>query len=203
MKKRLTVILGVTAVSVLAAVGIFAGIAAQSTDDDNRKQSFAERVASILGLEPSDVKDAFAQAKDEIRGERTDAYIAKLVEYGKLTQDEADAIQTWLNAKPDVETTMAAKHGWGGKGFSGYHGSIVLSDNKLNYLVEKGLLTQEDANSLSEWYDDQPDAITKLMPNRGGWKSGGHRGWHGKKGRWGADKDGDKDTRHTDASDDT
>ena len=113
MKKKLIVILGVTAVSVLAAVGIFAGIAAQSVDDDNGKQSFAERVAEILGLETSDVDDAFAQAKDEIREERTDGYLAKLVEDGTLTQDESDAIQTWIDAKPDVEFSYdTTAKGW-------------------------------------------------------------------------------------------
>lgn len=201
MKKRLTIILSVTAVSIIAAVGIFAGIAAQSTDDDGGKRSFAERVASILGLETSDVEDAFAQAKDEIREEHTDAYLAKLVEYGKLTQDEAGAVQTWLDAKPDIEFTMTSKRGWSGKGFGGYH-ALVLADDKLDYLVEKGVLTQPDADSLSDWYDDQPDAITKLMPNRSGWKNGGHRGWRGRMGRWGSDKDWEKDTRHADVSDD-
>lgn len=202
MKKRLTVILSVIAVSVLAAAGIFAGIAAQSSDDEAGKRSFAERVASILGLETSDVEDAFTQAKDELREEHTDAYLAKLVEYGKLTQDEADAIQTWLDAKPDVEFAMADKRGWGGKGFGGHHGSLVLADDKLDYLVEKDVLTQSDADSLSDWYDAQPDAITKLMPNRSGWKNGGHRGWRGKMRRWGSGKDWEKDTSHTDVSDD-
>ncbi|MXX91919.1 MAG: hypothetical protein F4Y63_00500 [Chloroflexi bacterium] len=202
MKKRLTVILSVTAVSLLAAVGIFAGIAAQSTDDDSGRQSFAERVASILGLETSDVEDAFAQAKEEIRDERSDGYLAKLVEHAKLTQEEADAIQTWLDAKPDIELTMAGKRGLGGKGFGGHHGSLVLADDKLDYLVEKGVLTQSDADSLSDWYDAQPDAIIKLMPNPSGWKNGGHRGWRGKMGRWGSGKDWEKDTSHTDMSDD-
>lgn len=200
MKKRLTVILGIAAVSVLAAVGIFAGIAAQSTDNDSGNRSFAERVASVLGLETSDVENAFAQAKDEMRDERTDSYLARLVENGKLTQDESDAIQTWLDAQPDVEFTMSGKRGWGGKGFGGHHGSLVLADGKLDYLVEEGLLTQADADSLSTWYDDQPDAITKLMPRD--WKNGGkrgHRGWQGKKGRWGSAWSGDKDAAGDDA----
>ena len=202
MKKRLTIILSVTAVSVLAAVGIFAGITAQSSDDDGGKRSFAERVASILGLETSDVEDAFAQAKDELREEHTDAYLAKLVEYGKLTQDEADAIQSWLDAKPDIEFTMTSKRGWGGKGLGGHHGAMVLADDKLDYLVEKSVLTQSDADSLSNWYEAQPDAITKLIPKRNGWKNGSHRGWRGKMGRWGSDKDWNKNTSHTDVSND-
>ncbi len=203
MKKRLSIILVGTAVTVLAAVGAFAGIAAaQSADDDSGKRSFAERVASILGLETSDVEDAFALAKDEISDERTDEYLVKLVEDGTLTQDESDAIQIWLDAKPDIEFTMNSRRGWGGKDFGGYHGSLVLADDKLDYLVEEGMITQADADALSGWYDDQPDAVTKLTPDRSGWKNGGHRGWRGKMGRWGSDKGGDKDTRHAEVSDD-
>ena len=96
----------------------------------------------------------------------------------------------------------AGKRGWGGKGFGFQHGATVLSDEKLDYLVEQKILTQADADSLSSWYNDQPDAITKLMPNRDSWKNGGHRGWHGKKGRWGSGRDSDDNTHHADASDD-
>ena len=202
MKKRLTVILGVTAVSILATVGIFAGIAAQSGDDDSGKRSFAERVASILGLETSDVENAFSQAKDEMRDERTDGYLSKLVEDGTLTQSESDAIENWIDAKPDVEITMSGKRGWGGKGFGGHDRSLVLADDKLDYLVENDVLTQADADALSDWYDDRPDAVAKLTSGRKGWTDGDHRGGRGKHGRWGAGKDDDKDTSHVDISTD-
>ena len=204
MKKRLSIILIGASVTVLAAIGAFASIAAQSTEDDSDSQSFVERVASILGLETSDVEDAFAQAKDEMREERTDSYLAKLVENGTLTQEEADAIQTWMDAKPDVEFAMSDKRGWGGKGFGGHHGSQVLSGDKLEYLIEEGMLTQADADALSEWYDDQPEAISKLMSNRGGWKNGEHRGRHGKRGwgRWGSDKDSAEDTSNNEVNND-
>ncbi len=192
MKKRLGIFLGITAVSVLAVVGVFAGIAAQDGQEDGGKQSFAERVASILGLETETVEDAFAQAKDEMADERSDAYLAKLVEHEKLTQEEADAIVVWKDAKPDVEfsfgeLTKSEKRGWDGKDFGNGYGSEMLSGEKLDYLVEEGVLTQADADSLSAWYDERPDAVVKLMPNkdkRGRWGDSG-KDWHGKKSRWG------------------
>ena len=194
MKKRLTVILGITTVSVLATVGIFAGIAAQS-GDDSPKRSFAERVASILGLETEDVEDAFTQAKVQMRDERADTLFENLVEKGTLTQEEADAIVAWKDTKPDIEfnftkMTRADKSGWGGRDFGKAHGSQVLSGEKLEYLVEEGILTQADADSLTDWYDQRPDAITKLMPgddDRGRWGKHGRR-WHGNKDRRGHER---------------
>lgn len=192
MKKRLGIFLGITAVSVLAVVGVFAGIAAQESDEDSGKRSFAERVASILGLEAETVKDALTQAKQEMRDDHKDGYLAKLVEHGKLTQEEADAIVAWQDAKPDVEfnfgeaTKSVKRRGWGSKGFGKGQGAQALSSEKLDYLVEEGVLSQADADSLADWYTARPDAITKLMPNKDGLdkRRDGGKGWHGKKGRW-------------------
>ena len=194
MKKKLGIAFGITAVSILAVVGIFAGIAAQSDGSGDGKRSFADRVASILGLDSSVVQDAFAQAKDEMRDERKDEYLAKLVEHGKLTQEEADAIVSWQDSKPDVEfnygdAVKSDKRGWGGK-MAG-KGSVMLTTEKLDYLVSEGVLSQADADALSAWHDARPDALAKLMPKRGNWDKRG-KGWHGKKDRrgfgWG-DKD--------------
>ena len=187
MKRRVGILLGITAVSVLAVAGLFAGIAAQENDESDGKRSFAERVASILGLETDAVEDAFAQAKGEIADERQDAYLAKLVEDGTLTQDEADAIETWQDSKPDVELELEARRGsgrWGGKGFGWGRGVMVISDEKLEALVEKGVLSQSDSDALQDWYDGRPDAIAKLMPSRDDSHKRGGRG-NGKFGRWG------------------
>ena len=199
MNKRLGIFLGIAAVSVLAAAGVFAGIAAQDGDADNGKRSFPERVAAILGLETETVEDAFTQAKDKIREEHQDAVFAKLVENGTLTQDEADAIEEWKDAQPEVTFNLSdngrfGKRGFGSRGFGGDHGWMVISEDTLAALVEKEVLTQQDADALQGWYDDQPDAITKLMPSRGKW---GHHGRWGK-GKWGRDhgKGDDVETAH-------
>ena len=196
MKKKLGIAFGITAVSILAVVGIFAGIAAQSDGAGDGKRSFADRVASILGLDSSVVQDAFTQAKQEMRDEHKGEYLAKLVEHGKLTQEEADAIVAWQDSKPDVEfnygeTVKSGKRGWGGKKFGKSPGTVMLTTEKLDYLVSEGVLSQADADALSAWHDARPDALAKLMPKRGDWDKRG-KGWHGKKDRrgfgWG-DKD--------------
>ena len=104
MKKRLSIFLIGTAVSVVAVVGAFAGLAAaQSNDDDGDGQTFVERVAAVLGIESDDLESAMQQVKEEIRNERRDAKFDDLVENGTLTQEEADAIKEWQDAKPEIE----------------------------------------------------------------------------------------------------
>ena len=44
MKKNSGILLGVTAVSILAVVGVFAGIAARSGDNDGGEGSFSENI---------------------------------------------------------------------------------------------------------------------------------------------------------------
>lgn len=197
MKKRLSIFLIGTAVSVLAVVGAFAGLAAaQSDDDDGDSQTFVERVAAVLGIESDDLEDAMQQVKEEIHSERRDAKFAELVANGTLTQEEADAIEEWQDSKPEIEFTFGdrdgeGKRGWGRKGF-GHHGGAVWlgSSEKVDYLVEQGIITQTDADSLSAWWDSRPEALNDLVGNHD--SKWGKRG-HGKRG-WKHDRFGDKDT---------
>lgn len=203
MKKRLSIFFIGTAVTVVAVVGAFAGIAAaQSNDDDVESQTFVERVAAILGIESDDLESAMQQVKEETRSERWDSKFADLVENGTLTQEEADAIKEWQDSKPEITFNFddedgKGKRGRGGKGFGLRGGGWLGSTEKTDYLVEEGIISQADADSLNEWWDSRPDALDDLMSDRDGkWgkKGQGKRGWK-------CDKDGDKDADRTETSD--
>ena len=197
MKKRLSIFVIGTAVSVVAVVGAFAGLAAaQSGDDDGDRQTFTERVAAILGIEADDLESAMQQVKEEIQTERRDAKFAELVENGTLTQEEADAIEEWQASKPEVEFNFDGedgdgKRGWGRKGFGLGRGNWLGTSDKVDYLVEQGIITQDDADSLTEWWDSRPEALDDLMGDGDGkWGKRGHGKRGCKHGRFG-DKDGD------------
>ena len=195
MKKRLSIMLVGTAVTVLAAVGVFAGVIAAQSNDDGGRHSFLERVASILGIDSESVESAFEQAKEELHTERVDAKFAGLVEDGTLTQEEADAIKAWQESKPEIEFNFGdkdgdgdGKRGWGGKYFGKGGGMLFGSEEKLDYLVEQGVITQADSDSLTAWWDSRPEALDGLMGDRDGKRGRGKHG-HGKSGKkW--DKDG-------------
>ena len=54
-------------------------------------------------IDPEALKDAFAQAQSEMRTEALESRLQKLVDEGKITQDEADAYKEWLQERPDME----------------------------------------------------------------------------------------------------
>ena len=202
MKKKLSIIFVGTAVTVVAAVGAFAGIAAaQSNDDDGDIQTFVERVAKILGISSETVESAFEQVKKEMHSERIDAKFAVLVENGTLTQEEVDAIKTWQDSKPEIDFNFGdedgiGKRGWGHRGFGHDGGMWIGSADKVDYLVDGGIITQDDADSLTEWWDSRPETLDDLMDDRD--RKWGDRG-HGKRG-WKCDKDSDTDADSTETS---
>ncbi len=201
MKKRISILLVGIAVSAVALIGAFAGIiAAQSNDDGSGTKTFAERVAEILGISSDDVENAMQQAKDAMHDERLDAKFAELVENGTLTQEDADAIRAWQDAKPDIEFSFTDdvrgfKHGWGHGHFG--HGGMMWygSSEKTDYLVDQGIITQADADALSEWWDSRPEALDDMMSTRGGkWGKFGHGGRSGWKFDFSKDADGASNT---------
>ena len=110
-------------VVLLVALGVVGGavLAEQVSDgdkvrDDGDKKGFAGRVAEILGLDEETVADAMKQAKKEMHEEFVQAWLDKMVESGRITQDQADEYQAWLDDQPE-----GFEKSWG-KGFGRHHG---------------------------------------------------------------------------------
>ena len=145
-------------VGALALVLTGGAVLAQSddSDGDSRMGRFAERVASILGLETSQVQDAMEQAKTELRQEGLQEKLDSLVESGEITQEQADEFKTWVEAKPDGA-------------FMGFH-HWKIDDEDLDALVESGKITQEQADSYTEyaeWLESRPEGILDSFKSRG------------------------------------
>ena len=103
--------------AVLAAVilvGTIGGVVLAQTDDGGDNQPRAgyaailDRVCEIYqdntgdDIDPEALEAAFAQARDEMRAEAQQNRLQNLVQQGKITQEQADEMQDWLGAKPDV-----------------------------------------------------------------------------------------------------
>jgi len=105
--------------AVLAAVllvGSIGGVVLAQTDAGGDNQSRAgyeailDRVCEIYqdntgdDIDPEALEAAFAQARDEMRAEAQQNRLQNLVQQGKITQEQADEMQDWWGARPDVPT---------------------------------------------------------------------------------------------------
>lgn len=199
-KKRLAVVLSGAAVTMLAAGAMVAGIvsaqtpsaedgAASSTAttaESSAPASFEERVATILGVEASDLERAIEQVKGEIEAEEMQSKLASLVSEGDITQAQSDEISAWYASKPDVTFNEEAFEGKSkGKGDYWMMGDFDDYDveGHLDKLVEFGVISQEDSDALQTWYDTMPSVLDELESR----EKERHHGWGGKKR---GDKDG-------------
>ena len=106
-KRKITLL----ALAVIMAVGLTGGIVWAQTGGSTPAptpevtattgKTFAARVAEILDLEESTVQDAFTQAKREQMDEAYKGRLDRMVEGGRLTQEEADDQYSWFQDRPD------------------------------------------------------------------------------------------------------
>ena len=103
-------------------------------------ESLAARVATILELEESDVQDAFDEAKENWGGEGS--FIADVA--AKLGVPESELEDAMAQAKRAMSNEAVRA--------------------KMDAMVEKELITQEEADEYVEWFEDRPSFL-----DRGGW----------------------------------
>lgn len=120
---------------------------------DGDGTSMAARVAEILGVEESDVSDAFESVK-ESWDEDTD-FTAEAAEILGVEESELEDALAQARRAMSNEAVRA----------------------RMDAMVEKGIISQEEADEYVEWFEDRPEFL-----DRGGWMKGArmHNGmWRG------------------------
>ncbi len=136
-KKKWLVIPVVMGVMVLAMT-VLGGVALAQTDDSDSSStwsSFTSRVASILGLDETTVKDAMDQAAKEMQDESLKTKLDSMVAEGRITQEQADEYYEWYQSRPESLSPASPLNrlegsgifGEGGKGGRGHHGGRGLN----------------------------------------------------------------------------
>jgi hypothetical protein len=160
----------------LGAVGAVVGATAASADfrGSVRGGEVLDRVASILGLDRSEIDDAFTQARSELKDEKQAETLAALVDNGTLTGDEALAIGNWLADRPEaldgVKSTKQSVFKFHGGSLDHTAPSLALdipsfSPEHLARLVEAEKLSQEESDAIQTWLDARPESVDKLIPD--------------------------------------
>jgi len=143
-----------------------------------RHQEFVARVAEILGLDEATVQDAFSQAHQEQQDAALQSKLADLVASEKLTQQAADAIYQWYQARPVTDLPL--------------RGFMLRSDRavqqSLARMVADERLTQAEADAVMAWYQDKPEALSELSGDQGRFDRRFDRGFRGRRFHHGPQK---------------
>ena len=121
--------------AIVAVVGGTTGLVMASTGDGGESQAetqheaLLDRICQIyeentgVAIDPDQLQSAFDQARDEMQDEALQSWLQKLVDEGKITQDEADQYLEWWQSKPDIELPglMGNGFGFGMMGGRGFH----------------------------------------------------------------------------------
>ena len=106
----------------LVVVGCITGIALAQDESDTPQDTLLAKVATILGIDQTELENAFSQAQQEMRDEALSNYLADMVEQGKITQEEADQYKSWWSSRPDALDKLGPGFGLGGCGRGFHHG---------------------------------------------------------------------------------
>jgi len=160
----------------LGAIGAVVGATAASADfrGSVRGGEVLDRVATILGIDRSELDDAFTEARSELKDEKQAETLAALVENGTLTEDDALEIGNWLDERPEAFDGIKPDK----RSVFKFHGGSLdptasilkldipsASPEHLARLVEAEKLSQEDADAIQSWLDARPGSVDKLIPD--------------------------------------
>ena len=74
----------------------------RTADLQEHRDALTARAAEIIGIDKDDLENAFKQAQSELQGQALDTRLQELVNQGEWTQQQADALKSWIEARPDV-----------------------------------------------------------------------------------------------------
>ena len=143
-KKKIIIpaILAIVLAAVLGGVALAADDGDTTPPADTRITALWDEMASVLqndgiSITSDQLQSAFAEAQGNIRAAALQDFLDKLVTEGKITQEQADSYQQWLESRPDMGDNFPLRggpgmigprirmHGFGG--FGGFGGCLGTS----------------------------------------------------------------------------
>ena len=106
------------AVIVVLILGSLGGIAlAADNGGGSQSKTLLDRVAEILvdkgvDITSDQLQEAFNEARSQMQDEALDNYLEKLVNDGRITQEQANRYKAWLQARPDMGPYQQELRDW-------------------------------------------------------------------------------------------
>jgi|GEM_PF-2860356 hypothetical protein len=143
--------------------GVVAAQALTGSGDSGKDRLF-ERTAELLGIDPTDLKDAFEQAGAELADEKVDSLLADLVASGKLSDEEQAEIEEWLDTIPESIGTISAatlRELLDGEGPT-FRSVIRIGKPLITGALIHGDVSEEDRETINTWLDEFPESLLDL-----------------------------------------
>src|SRR4030066_1145029 len=135
MRKVQKFVLAIVLVTIMLISSIPAIALAQEDETPERRGALIAQVAAILGIDQQELENVMKQAQIELRQETLDARLQELIAEGTLTQQQANELESWLNARPDVPN---------------------IPPRQIKEALEKGVITQEQEDKLKAGAGPKP-----------------------------------------------
>ena len=160
LRRRIVLIPLLIVVIASISGGVVAAQALTGGGDEPRDRLF-DRVAEILDIDSTELKDAFEQAGGELADEKINDLLAKLVANEKLTEEEAAEIEAWLASRPESIGEIAAATVRELIDVEGptFRSVFRIGRPALSAAVLSGDISEEDAAEIEGWLDDFPAAL--------------------------------------------
>ena len=145
MKKIHKIVLATVLVAVMLIASMPVIALAQDDEAHGPPGALLTRVAEILNIDQEELENALKQAQTGLREEAFENRIEEMIDEGTLTQEQANELKAWMEAKPDVP---------------------MVPPRQLKEALDKGIITQEQVDQLKTWTEARPD-IPKILPSLG------------------------------------
>ena len=143
MKPRVIGVATALAIITIVFTAIVLTIATIQDYQENKGESFIERAASIVGF------GTLTEDAAEVKVEMADEDVA---EPEKRSSDPPDIFR-FFGRSEDGEESF---DGWEFQGF--------VPPDLLDDLVERGVMTQDEADQIQSWLENLPDSVSETMP---------------------------------------
>lgn len=155
MKKKLFTSAAIGTAGLVALTGA----AFAQTDGVDTSETVKDRVAEILGVSGDELDDAFDQARAEHRADRLSERLAEAVEEGVITQQDADTVTAWFEARPEFLDDLE------GRGHMGLRptGDPERYEAALDRLLEDEAITEVEAQEFRDWAESAPTETLELI----------------------------------------
>ena len=143
MKPRVIGVATALAAITIVFTAIVLTIATIQDYQENKGESFIERAASIVGF------GTLTEDVAEVKVEMADEDVA---EPEKRSSDPPDIFRFFGRSEGSEESF----DGWEFQGF--------VPPDLLDDLVERGVMTQDEADQIQSWLENLPDSVSETMP---------------------------------------